>query len=76
MRNVVLFSLAGMLVLPHRRCRRSPSGVAAPLPGANATLLGQQVAGSPIRHVIVLVQENRTFDNLFASSILGANGAA
>ncbi len=47
-------------------------GVASP-PGANATLLGQQVAGSPIRHVIVLVQENRTFDNLFASSIL-ANG--
>jgi phospholipase C len=44
-------------------------GVAVP-PGANPSLLGQQVAGSPIRHVIVLVQENRTFDNLFASSIL------
>ncbi len=42
-------------------------------PGANPTLLGQQVPGSPIRHVIVLVQENRTFDNLFASSVL-ANG--
>jgi len=34
---------------------------------------GEPVAGSPIRHVIVIVQENRTFDNLFASSIL-ANG--
>jgi phospholipase C len=34
---------------------------------------GEPVAGSPIRHVIVLVQENRTFDNLFASSVL-ANG--
>jgi phospholipase C len=42
-------------------------------PGANPTLMGQPVAGSPIRHVIVLVQENRTFDNLFASSAL-ANG--
>ncbi len=42
-------------------------------PGPNPVLMGQQVQGSPIRHVIVLVQENRTFDNLFASSIL-ANG--
>jgi phospholipase C len=42
-------------------------------PGANPTLMGQPVAGSPIRHVIVLVQESRTFDNLFASSVL-ANG--
>jgi phospholipase C len=43
-------------------------------PGANATLLGQQVMGSPIRHVIVMVQENRTFDNLFASSVLAHGG--
>lgn len=42
-------------------------------PSADATLMGEPVAGSPIRHVIVLVQENRTFDNLFASSVL-ANG--
>ncbi len=48
------------------------AGVGSP-PGANPTLLGQPVAGSPIRHVIVMVQENRTFDDLFASSIL-ANG--
>lgn len=38
------------------------------------TLLGQPVAGSPIRHVIVVVQENRTFDDLFASSILAGGG--
>src|SRR5579862_2589737 len=43
-------------------------------PGANATLMGQPIAGSPIRHVIVLVQENRTFDNLFASSVLENGG--
>jgi phospholipase C len=42
-------------------------------PAANPTLLGQPVAGSPIRHLIVMVQENRTFDDLFASSVL-ANG--
>ena len=48
------------------------SGVTSPS-GSNPTLLGQPVAGSPIRHVIVIVQENRTFDNLFASSVL-ANG--
>ncbi|HET6274307.1 MAG TPA: alkaline phosphatase family protein [Candidatus Cybelea sp.] len=66
------FVLAGVLILAG-----SPATVLggnAVAPGANATLLGQQVAGSPIRHVIVLVQENRTFDNLFASSVL-ANGA-
>jgi phospholipase C len=42
--------------------------------GANPTLMGQQVPGSPIRHVIVVVQENRTFDNLFASSVLAGGG--
>ena len=41
---------------------------------SNPTLLGQPVAGSPIRHVIVMVQENRTFDNLFASSVLARGG--
>ena len=41
---------------------------------SNPTLLGQAMAGSPIRHVIVMVQENRTFDNLFASSILAHGG--
>jgi phospholipase C len=34
---------------------------------------GAPVAGSPIAHVIVVIQENRTLDNLFASSII-ANG--
>ncbi|MBV8198843.1 MAG: hypothetical protein JO263_11970 [Candidatus Eremiobacteraeota bacterium] len=29
---------------------------------------------TPIAHVIVLVQENRTFDNLFASSVLAGGG--
>ena len=59
-----------MLVLAMQPAR---SGVAVE-PGANPVLLGQQVLGSPIRHVIVLVQENRTFDNLFASSIVAHGG--
>jgi phospholipase C len=33
-------------------------------------LVSAQVPGSPIAHVIVVIQENRTFNNLFASSIL------
>ncbi len=40
-----------------------------------AAAAATQIAGSPIAHVIVVIQENRTFDNLFASSILnGGNG--
>jgi phospholipase C len=49
------------------------SGVTSPTT-SNPTLLGQPIAGSPVRHVIVMVQENRTFDNLFASSILAGGG--
>ncbi len=33
-----------------------------------------QVAGSPISHVIVIVQENRTMDNLFSTSFLTNGG--
>ena len=32
------------------------------------------IVGSPISHVIVVIQENRTTDNLFASSILAGGG--
>jgi phospholipase C len=69
MRKSALITLA-LLALASQPAR---SGVGVP-PGANPVLLGQQVLGSPIRHVIVLVQENRTFDNLFASSILAHGG--
>jgi phospholipase C len=69
MRNAVLFSLILLAVAP----ARVTGGVTVPA-GPNPVLLGQQVQGSPIRHVIVLVQENRTFDDLFASSILARGG--
>lgn len=39
-----------------------------------APIEGQPVAGSPIGHVIVVIQENRTTDNLFASSMLAHGG--
>lgn len=64
--------VAGILILAGAPATVLGGNAAAP--GANPTLLGQQVAGSPIRHVIVLVQENRTFDNLFAASVV-AHGA-
>ncbi len=69
MRPAVFLTLILLMIAP------TPvrSGIAA-APGANPTLLGQPIMGSPIRHVIVLVQENRTFDNLFASSILAHGG--
>jgi phospholipase C len=69
MRNAVFLSIIMLIAAP------APvrSGVAA-APGANPTLLGRQIPGSPIRHVIVVVQENRTLDNLFASSILAHGG--
>ncbi len=40
----------------------------------NAAFTAAQVVGSPIAHVIVIVQENRTFDDLFAASILDRGG--
>jgi phospholipase C len=44
--------------------------------GSNATTqsLMPPVAGSPIEHVIVVIQENRTVDNLFSSSFLNSGG--
>jgi len=67
MRSIAVLSILSLLAAP-----MPAVGGAAIAPGANPVLLGQQVAGSPIRHVIVVVQENRTFDDLFASSILAS----
>jgi phospholipase C len=43
----------------------------APIPAAPVAPV---VAGSPIQHVIVVIQENRSMDNLFASSVLAGGG--
>ena len=37
-------------------------------------LPARHASGSPIQHVVVLIQENRSFDNLFAG-FPGADGA-
>jgi len=50
-------------------------GALSSLPGALARTAGHRHSGpSPIQHVILIVQENRSFDNLFAT-FPGANGA-
>jgi phospholipase C len=50
-----------------------PTGSDAPTPATLGT--GQQIPGSKIAHVIVMIQENRTVDNLFSSSFLsGGDG--
>src|SRR5579863_2836208 len=49
------------------------SNTSQPLETA-ATFVKPPVAGSPIKHVIVIVQENRTMDNLFSSSFLNSGG--
>jgi len=41
-----------------------PAAITAPVASA------APISGSPISHVIVVIQENRTTDNLFASSVL------
>lgn len=69
MRNWIVPAILALAMTPV-----GARGGAGAGPGANATLLGQQVDGSPIRHLIVVVQENRSFDNLFASSVLAHGG--
>ena len=59
----------------------SPATVSTPNPvqsteaGSAPSHVAAPVSGSPISHVIVIIQENRTLDNLFSSSFL-TNGAA
>lgn len=66
--------LAALICAALCACSGARSWSQVSMPVADAATPGpRQVAGSPIAHVIVVIQENRSFDNLFASSIL-ANG--
>lgn len=57
------------------RCALATAALAALAAGTGAARAdAPQVAGSPIAHVIVVIQENRTTDNLFASSVLAGGG--
>ncbi|MBV9717963.1 MAG: hypothetical protein JOZ77_01470 [Candidatus Eremiobacteraeota bacterium] len=51
-------------------CTGSTSSVSSTLPAVRVT---RGAASTPISHVIVVIQENRSFDNLF-STFNGANG--
>src|SRR5579863_2847090 len=55
------------------------AGCSGTVPSAPSTGLGVQAGNvhhqtSPINHIVILVQENRSFDNLFAT-FPGADGA-
>jgi phospholipase C len=52
----------------------APTPVTTPTQGPKLPIVAP-VAGSPIYHVIVVIQENRTVDNLFSSSYLTGGGA-
>jgi phospholipase C len=67
-------SMTLLLLLAFTAC--SSAGLRSTVPPASTderAVVGEQVSGSPIAHVVVVIQENRTMDNLFASSII-ANG--
>jgi phospholipase C len=51
-----------------------PTPVATSTANSGPTIAAP-VSGSPIYHVIVIIQENRTLDNLFASSALAVQAA-
>jgi phospholipase C len=65
---VVVAALAGS-------CTPAPSGPAATTPAARTASPSKvQLARQKIKHVVFLIKENRTFDNLFGT-FPGANGA-
>jgi hypothetical protein len=52
-----------------------PAATASPSQTAGPEALAAPVSGSPITHVIVVIQENRTLDNLFGQSVYNQTGA-
>ena len=50
----------------------APALVPTPAPSATPTPGGQPIPGSKVQHVIVVIQENRTLDNMF-NGFPGAN---
>jgi phospholipase C len=52
----------------------SSTGVLPAVPAAGPVTLSSMSVGSYIKHVVIVVQENRSFDNLFAT-FPGADGA-
>ncbi len=55
-------------------CARGPSSTAfEPLPASLQAIPRTAVARTPIQHIVIVIQENRSFDNLFAT-FPGADG--
>jgi phospholipase C len=52
-----------------------PAGTPTPSQTTGPIALAAPVSGSPILHVIVVIQENRTLDNLFGQSVYNQTGA-
>src|SRR5437899_2945755 len=68
---------AGLAALPLLRSARARAAVPGPVtPGMGAPDQAGWNAGKPIKHVVVLCQENRSFDHYYGSfaSELGATG--
>lgn len=69
MKRVPVFTLGSLLLaLGLAACGGGTNAVAIPATATGgATQSANQVAGSPIAHVIVVIMENRTTDNLFCT---------
>jgi len=67
MRSFLSFSIAqALLVLAAAACAPpSPSSSGAALPSYSRTS-SRHVASYPIQHIVIVIQENRSFDNIFA----------
>ncbi len=69
-----LAGVAALVALALSACASGGSGsTSAPLPPPAARVHHRGSPSTPIQHVIIVIQENRSFDNLFAT-FPNANG--
>jgi phospholipase C len=63
-----------LVALSMAACSSSGGGVSAGAPAPQPTATTGPPTTTPIKHVVIVIQENRTFDNLF-STFPGADGS-
>lgn len=68
------FVLLGVVAGSLTACDASASSTIAPMAQSHAPLARRDSVSTPIQHIVVVIQENRTFNNLFAT-FPGATGA-